>query len=61
LKWGRKVKSFDVENAFQITKLDDEKVFMEIPQGFEDYIEGFDRKTQCLELHNRFSSSKIHS
>jgi hypothetical protein len=58
LKWGRKVKSFDVENAFQITKLDDEKVFMEIPQGFEDYIEGFDRKAQCLELHNAINGLK---
>jgi hypothetical protein len=43
-KWNRKVKSFDVENAFQI---------MEIPQGFEKYFDrNFDRKTDCLELHN---------
>jgi hypothetical protein len=58
LKWGRQVKSFDVENAFQITKLNNEKVFMEIPQGFEYYLEGFDRSKQCLILHNAINGLK---
>jgi hypothetical protein len=58
LKWGRTVKSFDVQNAFQITKLNDEKVFMEIPQGFEFFHEGIDRKNQCLELHNAINGLK---
>jgi hypothetical protein len=58
LKWGRTVKSFDVENAFQLTKLNDERVFMEIPDGFEYYYDGFDRKSQCLELHNAINGLK---
>jgi hypothetical protein len=58
LKWGRAVKSFDVENAFQLTKLSNETVFMEIPEGFEYFNENFNRKTQCLLLHNAINGLK---
>lgn len=58
LKWMRKVKSFDVENAFQTTKLGEEKILMEIPEGFELYDSGFDRKTQCLLLFNAINGLK---
>jgi hypothetical protein len=58
LKWGRVVKSFDVENAFQITKLNDEKVYMQIPQGFDEYYDGLDSKNQCIILHNAINGLK---
>jgi hypothetical protein len=58
LKWGRSVKSFDVENAFQITKLRDEQVYMEIPEGFEEHYGVFDRNKQCLLLQNAINGLK---
>jgi hypothetical protein len=43
-----------------ITELNEEdKVFMQIPQGFENYLEGFDRKTQCLQIHKAINGLKV--
>lgn len=33
-------------------------VLMEIPQGFEEFTENFDRKTQCLALNNAVNGLK---
>jgi hypothetical protein len=58
LLWGRNVKSFDVENASQITKLKQEKVLMKIPKGFEIYYDGLDKDKQCLVLRNAINGLK---
>ncbi len=52
------MKSFDVENAFQITKIKQEKLFMKIPEGFEIYYDGFDKDKQFLVLHNAINGLK---
>jgi hypothetical protein len=56
--YGVNVKSFDVENAFQITKLKQEKFLMKIPKGFEIYYDGLDKDKQCLALHNAINGLK---